>query len=389
MAAVRKEFKDTEFEIPRGSTRDILCLLGDRSYPVLSEKVVRSYPVLSEIEGLRENESDDYEADEAGISEPDKERPIVASSQEGGESLQPSPVNEMHGARDRSNMDAVLAAIKRIDERVKNLEKGKDTEIIPLRALFEERSNRREQPPRNRRDREISNKEIEEIIDMRSSGMDGRQKTAQEKQQRRKKSRNSGRKSKSKLEYDSESSLNGSDPDSSDDSNIVKDDDWFREFAKQPFKSPTLTCKRACPGMLRRILENRLSVTEYVEREKIGLPRNRKESLVLARIMDFLIADFGILKMYRNDGMEVAIRRLSAIITADQTGSWEAATHIEDGHVGLLSQKQRKEILEAARLERATRKSAGNRFESGKSTSAQRDTNDKRPTKKQKVGQGQ
>jgi hypothetical protein len=139
----------------------------------------------------------------------------------------------------------------------------------------------------------------------------------------------------------------------------IAGDDFWPSFESVPFKGPTLTVKKQGDGMLRWALENHPSVSGYVESLQLKQSRNRKEAAMLGRMIDFNPAELGVKKARRLGSTEAATRRLVAITYGEKHSSWDTASHIEDGNFSLLTNKQERQMLSAAKFAKQVEASDG------------------------------
>jgi len=135
---------------------------------------------------------------------------------------------------------------------------------------------------------------------------------------------------------------------------VDSNEEFWETFEEVPFKTPQLTVqKREGDGMLRRALENYPSMSAYVDSLQLKQLRNRREAAMLARVIDFSLGELGVSRTRKFSGTEVMIRRIVAISIGDHLNSWEAASQIEEGQRSLLTEKQQRKMLGAAKLQRA------------------------------------
>ena len=124
-------------------------------------------------------------------------------------------------------------------------------------------------------------------------------------------------------------------------------------LAKQDFPPMELmVSERITEETLLNIFSAASTVSTYVDSARYSNIRNRKEARVLARAVDFLIADLGIKQTARLRATEVLIRRLAAIHEAEATGEWAVANELEESswRREMISEKVRRRMLRSARL---------------------------------------
>jgi hypothetical protein len=69
-------------------------------------------------------------------------------------------------------------------------------------------------------------------------------------------------------------------------------------------------------------------------------------------MIDFNLGELGVTKARKLSSTEIAIRRIVAITYGDKHNNWDTASHIEDGHFSLLTARQERQMLSAAKLAR-------------------------------------
>ena len=65
--------------------------------------------------------------------------------------------------------------------------------------------------------------------------------------------------------------------------------------------------------------------------------------------MDFNIGELGINKARKLSSTEIIMRRLVAILHAEQTNNWQVTSQLEEGQFTLFSDKQRRKMLSQAK----------------------------------------
>ena len=113
-----------------------------------------------------------------------------------------------------------------------------------------------------------------------------------------------------------------------------------------------MVAERITEETLLNIFSTANTVSTYVDAARYAEARNRKEARVIARTLDFLIADLGLKKAMRLRAMEVLVRRLAAIHEAEATGEWAVASELEETswRREMVSQRVRRRMLRSARL---------------------------------------
>ena len=113
-----------------------------------------------------------------------------------------------------------------------------------------------------------------------------------------------------------------------------------------------MMAERITAETLLNIFSSATTVSAYVDSAHYNGPRNKKEARVLARALDFLIADLGMKEMARLRASEVLIRRLAAIHEAEATGEWSLANELDETswRREMVSEKVRRRMLRSARL---------------------------------------
>ena len=66
--------------------------------------------------------------------------------------------------------------------------------------------------------------------------------------------------------------------------------------------------------------------------------------------MDFNIGELGINKARKLSSTEIIMRRLVAILHAEQAKNWQVASQLEEGQFTLLSDEQRRKMLSQAKM---------------------------------------
>lgn len=125
---------------------------------------------------------------------------------------------------------------------------------------------------------------------------------------------------------------------------------WTR-FKKTPFPVQSLGFSdRIAQTALQRALTNHQTVSAYIESKPFKHARNKREAMNLAKAIDCAIYSLGIDEAKKQMFMEVLLRRLAAITTAERTGNWDAARELEDEGDEMLDDAQRRHLQKAAKL---------------------------------------
>lgn len=366
LECLRKELIGSGLIIPFGDNfDDILRAVGDGSYPVaeLKEKPdPSSSSEEEEEEGADEDEDEDISSGvplaQVNIAEaraPRAAAPKVTKAIVGS------------GAADKDDLKRVLKAVEKLsasvgkmDGRLKSVERTGKKDVIDLGRLVEERSEGRVRgrgAPAPDDDPSSSSSES-------SSSDDEESRRSRRRRERKKRKNKKRRKKRANRESSDEDSSSSSSSDSEDSDTR----EFWAEFAKVPFKTPRLTVKKGDGDqMLRRALENYPTVSGYVNSLSLKQKRNKREAAMLARMLDFNIGELGVKKARQIGSTEIAIRRLVAITYGDQNNDWAVASQIEDGDSNLLTAKQRRKMLQDAKLAKQfallddTEKPAGNK----------------------------
>ena len=315
------------------SAWDKLCRIRDKTYPT---KILNLE--LSDDDRAASSGGERSEEGPVGESDDDQEALDV------GRAPEPAPMQTRGRSGDNDALRQILAGMKametRVNKRLTALEKkssktgGDLRKLLPVDAGGDPDSS----------DDESS--EDDENYSRRSKKADGAGKKKTRKGRRRSKSRR-----RKKKKYASSSSESEGDSSTDDDDS---EDVFWDGMAKSSFRGPTLTTKRKeGEEMLKRALENYPTITAYVESLNLKVKRNLHEAMTLARVLDFNIAELGILKTKELGSTHVTIRRIGAISMADRTGNWNVACEIEDSPMDLLSTKQQRQILSAAKAKKA------------------------------------
>jgi hypothetical protein len=189
---------------------------------------------------------------------------------------------------------------------------------------------------------------------------EGKKERKERKEKERRRRRKRRQRKRREMALDSSSTSSNTDTSDMDsDSDWKAGEDFWPSFESVPFKGPTLTVKKQGDGMLRRAMENHPSESGYVESLQLKQSRNRNEAAMLGRMIDFNLAELGVKKARTLSSTEVAIRRLVAITYGDKHSSWDTASHIEDGNFSLLTNKQERQMLSAAKLAKQVEASDG------------------------------
>lgn len=156
----------------------------------------------------------------------------------------------------------------------------------------------------------------------------------------------------------------GYDGDSDDQESSSEEEDrrdsdrrFWRDFREVPFPRQRLQAdSREGARMLRRALTDYRTVSQFVEARRYRFGRNGREAYTLARVVDATIDSLGIMRAKDELSVEIAIRRLTAILVFEETGSWETAEEIEAvGAVDLMDDRMRRKVQRSAKLRREFR----------------------------------
>ena len=100
--------------------------------------------------------------------------------------------------------------------------------------------------------------------------------------------------------------------------------------------TPLRVSKRYANSMLWTIYNVQNSAAMWVMMKPDGCKkgRNRRECETLARVLDLTMTDFGHDTVEKSAAMEVMLRRMHAIYTADMDGHWEQAVLLEEVPTG-------------------------------------------------------
>ena len=100
--------------------------------------------------------------------------------------------------------------------------------------------------------------------------------------------------------------------------------------------TPLRVSKRYANSMLWTIYNVQNSATMWVAMKPDGWKkgRNRRECETLARVLDLMMTEFGHDTCEKSAAMEVMLRRMHAIYTADMDGHWEQAVLLEEVPTG-------------------------------------------------------
>ena len=91
--------------------------------------------------------------------------------------------------------------------------------------------------------------------------------------------------------------------------------------------------------MQQRALTNPPTVTAFAESKKFRQLRNSMESKIVARSIDCLIDEVGIVVAKDSKVVEVLMGSLAALLHADRTGTWEAANELVEEEDDLFDGK--------------------------------------------------
>lgn len=103
---------------------------------------------------------------------------------------------------------------------------------------------------------------------------------------------------------------------------------FWEERKRKPIASVTVTPTRTGLDMYHRLFLNYDSARKYVNNHVFKKERNRHEAQVIGFSIDALIADLGFDRVLTCSAGEILIRRLAAVIHADEFG-WHLASEIE------------------------------------------------------------
>ncbi|CAN8063814.1 unnamed protein product [Agarophyton chilense] len=128
---------------------------------------------------------------------------------------------------------------------------------------------------------------------------------------------------------------------------------FFEKFAARPFPEQSLQVDLLLgENMLRKALTNYPTVSAWVEAQRLTNLRSKREAASLAKIVDCIIGSFGIMRARRELAVEVALRRLAAVIMAENSGNWDAARELEEDDNELVPEKYRRRLHKSAKLRR-------------------------------------
>lgn len=105
----------------------------------------------------------------------------------------------------------------------------------------------------------------------------------------------------------------------------VNESDQFWVEREARFPNVKLYDRNWGSYMIKRMLTEARTVTEYVTAVEWKDRRNWAESRVLAAVIDDMLSEFGIDKVRNFQGCESALRRIEALRLGDQTGNWDVA----------------------------------------------------------------